>query len=89
MAIRRRFCQVAERVIIVLLCKEDLVQRIQLIQALDTLKNDKDGEVSETAFDCDEQANIKYKESDKDFKNKKEREAKMLQYEQEMETRDI
>jgi hypothetical protein len=36
------------------------------------------------AFDCDERANIKYKETETIFKTKKEREQKLLQYEKEM-----
>ncbi len=44
------------------------------MQALDVLRNDKETEVSEMAFDCDERSNIKYKESDAEYKLKKDQE---------------
>jgi hypothetical protein len=35
------------------------------------LRHDKDKDVSEAAFDCDERANVKYKESEADYKLKR------------------
>ena len=41
------------------------------------------------AFDCDERANIRYKESEADYKQKKQNEEKLLNFEKEMQQRDL
>lgn len=53
MAIRRKFCIIAELLIVKLLTKDDIDQRLELVSALDSLKNDSDNEVSEQAYDCE------------------------------------
>jgi hypothetical protein len=74
MVLRKRFCFISELILIKLLCKDDTNERFELTKALDILKNDIDNEVSEIAFDCEMRANVKYKESEQDYKAKVERE---------------
>ena len=71
------------------MCKDDNNERLELSLALDNLKNDFDQDVSEIAFDSDTCINVKYKESDEEYKKKKDREDKLKAYEKEMETKDI
>lgn len=70
-------------------CKDDNNERLELSLALDQLKNDINQDVSETAFDSDTNINVKYKETDEEYKKKKDREEKLKKYEKEMEQKDI
>ena len=72
-----------------LLCKDDQNDRLELSLALDLLKNDIDPDVSETAFDSDTLINVKYKETDEDYKKKINREEHLRKYEKQMEQKDI
>ena len=65
-------------IIIKLLTKDDIDQKLELASALDRLKNDSNQDVSETAFDCDDRANIKYKESEEEYRKKTYREEDFL-----------
>ena len=53
MAIRRKFRTLAELVIINLISKDDRDQRLELVSALDSLKNDTNNDVSEQAYDSE------------------------------------
>ena len=60
-----------------ILCKDDNNDRLELSLALDKLKNDLSHEVSEAAFDSDIRVNVKYKESEEEYKRKKDREERL------------
>lgn len=57
-----------------MLCKDDVDEKLELVSALDNLKNDIDSEVSEIAFDTDMRSNVRYKENESEYKAKLERE---------------
>lgn len=89
MTLRKRFCQICEIILTKLLCKDDTDERYEVTRALDILKNDLDNDVSETAYDCEQRANVKYKETEADYQAKILREQKLQALEQEMEQKDI
>ena len=82
MAIRRKFCQVAEKVMLALFSTTrkragnsgasgqqedtDKDRRFEIIAAFDKLKNDFDEDVSEQAYDCEARAMAKYRELTED-----------------------
>jgi hypothetical protein len=72
-----------------LLTKDDIDCKLELVSALDRLKNDYNQDVSETAFDCDDRANIKYKESEEEYRRKCYKEENFLKREQEMAEKNI
>ena len=72
LSIRRRFCLIAEKILIKFLyqCKQvpndpDKDIRFQVLAALDSLKNDIDEEVSDIAYDCEQRA-LKVKDISED-----------------------
>lgn len=70
LSIRIKFCQVAEVILIKLLTKDDIDEKLELFQTLNVLKGDLDNEVSEAAYDCINRANIQYKEKEDDYYRK-------------------
>ncbi|CDW84724.1 serine threonine-protein phosphatase 4 regulatory subunit 4 [Stylonychia lemnae] len=96
LAIRRRFCIVAEKILLKFLyqCKQiqndpDKDLRFQLFAAIDGFKNDMDEEVSDIAYDCEQRA-LKQKDiSEEEYYSRLEEENKLLQYEQDQEKRDM
>ena len=50
--------------------KDDINERVEIVQALDKLKNDKDIEVSNFAFDTDNRSILQFKETEEEYKKK-------------------
>jgi hypothetical protein len=72
-----------------MITKEDKGQRLEIVGSLNTLKNDLDNEVCEQAFESEQQALIKYKETCYEFEDKQKKEEQFMQYEEELDDQAI
>ena len=89
MAIRKRYCVVIQLLLIKLLTKDDVDIRLSIVSSLEVLKNDSSHEVSEQAFDCEDQAIIKFKETERIYKMKLDKEKELILYEKGQQEKDL
>lgn len=89
LGIKRKFCKVVELILIKMLNKNDRDWRLEVTCALDELKNDKDNDVADAAYQSERNALILYKESCEDYQNKVWREEEAQIFEEKLEKKGI